>query len=66
MNSSSIHEPCIKKSNNELICEQYGMALNWEKYDIVLQNYDAIKRNQIFFHFMQQTLNRLDGFYSYE
>ena len=42
------------------------MALNWEKYDIVLQNYDAIKRNQIFFHFMQQTLNQLDSFYSYE
>ena len=39
------------------------MALNWEKYDIEVQNDDAIKRNQILFDFIQQTFNRLDGLY---
>ena len=42
------------------------MALNRDKYDIEVRNYDAIKRNQIFFDFMQQIFNRLDGFYSHE
>ena len=39
------------------------MALNWYKYDIDIQNDDAIKRNQILFDFMQRTFNRLDGLY---
>ena len=29
------------------------MDLNWEKYDIEVKNDDAIKRNRIFFDFMQ-------------
>ena len=37
------------------------MALNWEKYDIRVRNDDAINCNQIFFDFMQQMFNRLDG-----
>ena len=63
INPFGIHEPCIKKENNELIFEQYIMALNWDKYDIEVQNDDVIKRNQIFFDFMQQTLNCLDVLY---
>ena len=39
------------------------MAPNREKYDIEVRNYDAIKRNQISFDFMQLTFNRLDGLY---
>ena len=39
------------------------MALNRDKYDIEVQNGDAIKRNQIFFDFMHQTFNRLDELY---
>ena len=39
------------------------MAINWDKYDIEVRNDDAIKRNRIFFDFMQQTFNRLDGLY---
>ena len=39
------------------------MALNQDKYDTEVQNGDAIKRNQIFFDFMQQMFNRLDGLY---
>ena len=39
------------------------MALNWEKYEIEVRNDDAIKRNRIFFYFMQLMFNRLDGLY---
>ena len=39
------------------------MALNRDKYDIEVRNYDAIKRNQILFDFMQRTFNWLDGLY---
>ena len=42
------------------------MALDWDKYDIEVQNDDAIKRNQIFFDFMQRTLNCLYGLYLHE
>ena len=57
MNPFGIHEPCINIAKNELIFEQYIMSLNWDKYDIEVQNDDAIKRNQIFFDFMQRTFN---------
>ena len=63
MNPFGIREPCIKMANNELIFEQYIMTLNRDKYYIDNWNDDAIKRNQIFFDFMQQTFNLLDGFY---
>ena len=39
------------------------MALNEDKYDIEVQNDDAIKCNGIFFDFLQQMLNCLDGLY---
>ena len=39
------------------------MTLNQDKYDIEFRNNDAIKCNQIFFHFIQQTFNRLDALY---
>ena len=39
------------------------MAVNWDKYDIEVQNDDAIKRNQILFDFMQRTFNCMDGLY---
>ena len=45
MNPFDICEPCIIISKRELLFEQYRMALNWDKYDIEVQNDDAIKRN---------------------
>ena len=39
------------------------MTINQGKCDIEVQNDDAIKRNRIFFDFMQRTFNRLDGLY---
>ena len=42
------------------------MAFNWDKYDIEVQNHDAIKRNRIFLDFMPRTFNRLDGLYLHD
>ena len=39
------------------------MSLKREKYDIEVLNDNAIKCNQIFFDFIQQTFNRLYGLY---
>ena len=61
MNPFDIGVPCIKSANSEILFEQYRMALNPEKYKIEVWNDDAIKRNQIFFNLMQQTVNSLDG-----
>ena len=63
MNPFAIHVPYIYIVNNELLFEQYIMDFNQEKYDIEVQNDDAIKRNQILFDFVQRTFNRLDGLY---
>ena len=66
MNPFDISVPCIKIASSELLFEQYRMALNWYKYDIEVRNDDAIKGNRLFFDFMQQTFNRLDGLYLHE
>ena len=63
MNPFDISKPCIKISNSELLFEQYRTAFKQEKYDVEVQDDDAIKRNRIFFYFMRQTFNRLDGLY---
>ena len=39
------------------------MDLKRDKYDIEVQNDDAMNRNQIFFDFMQQMFSPLDGLY---
>ena len=46
MNTFDIRVPCIKIAKSELLFEQNIMAINRDKYDIEVQNYDAIKRNQ--------------------
>ena len=63
MNPFGIHEPCIKIEKNELLFEQYRMALNQEKYDIEVRNDDTIKCNRTLFDFMKWTFNYLDGLY---
>ena len=65
-NPFDIGKPCIIIARRELLFEEYRMALKREKYDIEVQNDDAIKRNRIFFDFMQQTFNCLDELYLHE
>ena len=66
MNPFDILVPCINISRSELLFEQYIMALNLDKYEIEVRNDDAIKRNQRFFDFIQQTFNSLNGIYLHE
>ena len=66
INPFEIGKPYINISRIEMLFEQYIMALKRDKYDIEVQNYDAIKRNRILFDLMQQTFNRLDGLYLHE
>ena len=63
MNPFDIGVPCIKMTNSDLLFEQYRMALNQDKYDNEVRKDDSIKRNQIFFYFMQQTFNIMYGLY---
>ena len=58
MNPFVIHESCVKIRKNEIIFEQYRMSINRVKYDIEVQNYDAIKCNQILIYFVQLMFNR--------
>ena len=53
----------INIAKSELLFEQYRMDLNREKYNIEVWNDDAIKCNRVFFDFIQQMFNNLDGFY---
>ena len=53
--------PCIKIARSEVFFEQYRMALNCEKYNTEARNDDVINHTGIFFDFMQQTFNSLDG-----
>ena len=66
MNPFEIGKPCITITRRELLFEQYIMALKQDKYEIEVPNDDAIKRNQIFFDFMQRTLICLDILYLHE
>ena len=58
-----IRVPCIKISNIELIFEQYRMVFHRDKYDIEVQNDEAIKRNRFFFDFMLGMFNHLNLIY---
>ena len=66
MNPFDIGVPYINMARSQVLFEKYRMALNWDKYEIKVRNDEAIKRNRIFFDFMQQTFNRLDGLYIHE
>ena len=66
MNIFDICVPCNNIAKTELIFEHYRMAINLDKYDIDVRNDNAIKRNRIFFEFIQRTSNRLDGLYMHE
>ena len=63
MNPFNIGKPCIKIAKIELLFEIYIIALKRYKYDIEVKDDDAIKRNGIFFDFMQQTFNHMYGLY---
>ena len=66
MNPFDIGETFINIVRSELLFEQYIMALNQDKYDIEVRNYDSKQRNRMFFDFMKLTFNRIDELYLHE
>ena len=61
-----IGKPCIKIARSEVLFEQYRMDIKRDKCEIEVRNDYAIKRNQIFFDFMQRTFNCMYGLYLHE
>ena len=66
INPFGIGKPCINIEKSEVLFEQYIMALNKDKYDIEVQDDDAINCKRIIFDFVQWTFNYLDGLYLHE
>ena len=48
MNPLGIKQPCLTIANNELLFEQYRIALKREKDAIDIEGEDEIKRNRLF------------------
>ena len=65
-NSFYVGKPCINIAKSEVLFEIYIMALNWDKSDIEVRDYDAIKRNQTFFDIIQRKFNFLDELYMHD
>ena len=61
-----INRPCIKIADNELLFEEYIMALKRDKYAIEIQGDDAIKLNRLVFDFMLRMFNNLTQLYEKE
>ena len=51
MNPLKIDQPCLTIANNEVLFEQYKIALKREKDTINIDGEDAIDSNRIFFWF---------------
>ena len=65
-NPTVINRPCIKIADNELLFEEYIMALKRDTDSIEIQVDDAIKRNRLFFDFMLRLFNHLNQLYEKE
>ena len=65
-NPLGIKQPCIMIAKNEVLFEQYRIALKRDKYAIDIQEEYEIKRNQLFFDFMLRMFNHLNQFYERE
>ena len=65
-NPLGINRPCIIIAKNEVLFEQYIIALKREKYSIDIQGEDEIKRNRLFFGFMIRMFDHLNQLYEKE
>ena len=63
MNPFDIGKPCINIVKRKMLFEKYRIDIKQDKYYIEVWYDDAIKRDRIFFDFMQRTLNRMDVLY---
>ena len=65
-NPLGIKQPCIMIAKNEVLFEQYRIALKQDKYAIDIEGEDEIKRNRLFFDFMLRTFDHLNQLYEME
>ena len=65
-NPLGIKQPCVMIAKNELLFEQYIIALKQDKDAIDIEGEDEIKRNRLFFYFMQRMFNHLNQLYEKE
>ena len=59
-NPLGIKQPCIMIAKNEVLFEQYIIALKRDKDAIDIEGDDEIKRNQLFFYFMLRMFDHLN------
>ena len=62
-NSLGIKQPFIMIAKNEVLFEQYRIALKKDKYAIDIEGDDAINRNRLFFDFMLRMFDHLNQLY---
>ena len=63
MNPLGIKQPCIMIAKNEVLFEQYRIALKRDKDAIDIEGEYEIKRNRLFFDFMLGTFDHLNQLY---
>ena len=62
-NTLEIKQPCIIIANNEVLFEQYGIALKRDKYAIDIDGNDAFDSYRLFFDFMLRMFGHLNKLY---
>ena len=65
-NPLGIKQPYIIIANNEVLFEQYRIALKRDKDAIDIEGEDAINRNRLVFDFMLRMFNHLNQLYEME
>ena len=63
MNSLGIKQPCIIIAKNEVLFEQYIIALKRDKDTIDIGGEDAINRNRLFFDFVLRMFDHINQLY---
>ena len=66
MNLLGIDQPCLTIANNEVLFEQYRIALKREKDAIDIDREDAINSNRLFFDFILRMFDHLNQLYEVE
>ena len=65
-NPLGIKQPCIIMAKNEVLFEQYRIALKQDKDAIDIEGEYAINRNRLFFYFMLRMFDHLNQLYEME
>ena len=66
MNPLGIKQPCLMIAKNEVLFEQYRIALKRAKDAIDIDGENEINRNRLFFDFMLRMFDHLNKLYEME